>query len=182
MTYTATRTATLEAPSADMAVARFFDHYRETAVQQCARRTGDRHLAEDAVQEGFLQVFQRVRRGDDDVLSLNPEGVVCRNARWAASKLMARQRSVSTRQRMLGELSIVCEEPDVWTQVEMRWEVTSILSSLPESQREVLSLRYFHRLPDSVSAARMGLTVKAFRCRVDRALTAARQVARKQAA
>jgi RNA polymerase sigma factor (sigma-70 family) len=155
--------------------------YHQTAVRRCARRTGDVDLAEDAVQEGFIQVLQRLRRGDDDLLDPNPEGVVQRNARWAASKLMARDRSVTQKARMLDDPSLSrCDDP--WSLLEMRWEVEAILRHLPASQRELLTLRYVQRLPDATSAEQLGLSVKAFRCRVDRALVAARQVAQREAA
>ena len=167
-----TATATLDS---------LYVRYHQTAVRRCARRTGDVDLAEDAVQEGFIQVLQRLRRGDDDLLEPNPEGVVQRNARWAASKLMARDRSVTEKARMLDDPSLSrCDDP--WSQLEMRWEVEAILRHLPASQRELLTLRYVQRLPDATSAEHLGLSVKAFRCRVDRALVAARQAARREAA
>jgi RNA polymerase sigma factor (sigma-70 family) len=158
-----------------------FRGYHQTAVRRCARRIGDVGLAEDAVQEGFIQVLQRLRRGDEELLQLSPEGVVQRNARWAASKLMARDRSVSAKARMLDDPSLARHD-DPWKLLEMRWEVEAILRCLPESQREVLALRYVERLPDALSAEQLGLSVKAFRCRLDRALVAARQVARREAA
>ena len=168
----ATATATIDS---------LFHSYHQTAVRRCARRTGDVALAEDAVQEGYIQVLQRLQRGDETLLDDSPEGVVQRNARWAASKLMARDRSVTQKARMLDDPSLSAER-DPWSQLEMRWELEAIMRKLPLSQREVLTLRYVDRLPDALSAERLGTTVKAFRCRLDRALLAARQVARRQAA
>jgi RNA polymerase sigma factor (sigma-70 family) len=166
--------------TASTAVAGLFDLYHHTAVRRCARRTGDVALAEDAVQEGYIQVLQRLSRGDETLLDDSPEYVVQRNARWAASKLMARDRSVSQKARMLDDPSLATVH-DPWSQLEMRWEVEAILRDLPVSQREVLTLRYVDRLPDALSAQRLGMTVKAFRCRLDRALLAARQAAHRQA-
>jgi len=158
-----------------------FHLYHQSAVRRCARRTGDVALAEDAVQEGYIQVLQRLRSGDERLLEGSPEGVVQRNARWAASKLMARDRSVNVKARMLDDPSLSgCEDP--WSKLEMRWELEEILRHLPITQRQLLTLRYVDRMPDALSAERMGMTVKAFRCRLDRALLAARQVARRQAA
>jgi DNA-directed RNA polymerase specialized sigma24 family protein len=45
---------------------------------------------------------------------------------------------------------------------------------LPRRHREVLHLRYAEGHPDTVSAQLLGVSVKAFRCRIDRALIAAR--------
>ena len=167
-------------PTTTAAVAGLFQRYHHTAVLRCARRTGDVANAEDAVQEGYIQVLQRLNRGDDTLLDDSPEFVVQRNARWAASKLMARDRAVSQKARMLDDPSLHAPH-DPWSQLEMRWELEAILRDLPSSQREVLSLRYVDRLPDALSAERLGMTVKAFRCRLDRALLAARQVAHRQA-
>jgi RNA polymerase sigma factor (sigma-70 family) len=167
--------------TATAAVDSLFHRYHQVAVRRCARRMGDAALAEDAVQEGYIQVLQRLRRGDETLLDGSPEGVVQRNARWAASKLMARDRSVTQKARMLDDPSLSADH-DPWSQLEMRWELEAIMRNLPVSQREVLTLRYVERLPDVLSAERLGMTVKAFRCRLDRALLAARQVARRQAA
>lgn len=172
----------MSAIAAAAAVDSLFHRYHQTAVRRCARRTGDVALAEDAVQEGYIQVLQRLRRGDETLLDNGAEIVVQRNARWAASKLMARDRSVEQKARMLDDPSLGGGHDDPWVRLEMRWELDAILSHLPVSQREVLTLRYVDRLPDAISAERLGMTVKAFRCRLDRALLAARQVARRQAA
>lgn len=171
----------MSALAAAAAVDSLFHRYHQTAVRRCARHTGDVALAEDAVQEGYIQVLQRLRSGDDTLLDGSAEGVVQRNARWAASKLMARDRSVTQKARMLDDPSLGGHD-DPWVMLEMRWELDAILRNLPVSQREVLRLRYVDRLPDAVSAERLGMTVKAFRCRLDRALLAARQAARRQAA
>jgi RNA polymerase sigma factor (sigma-70 family) len=153
-----------------------YHRYGAAAVRRTARRTGDHALAEDAVHEGFLQVLQRLRCGDEDVLADHPEHVVQRNARWAASRLMARDRSVSSKARMLDDPSLGAPA-DPWDRVEARLLVQDILGRLPVAQRRLLDLRYVQHLPDAVSAARLGLSVKAFRCRLDRALAAARQLA-----
>jgi RNA polymerase sigma factor (sigma-70 family) len=163
------------------AVSTLFHRYGEVVVRRTAHRTGDHALAEDAVQEGLIQVLQRLRGGDDDLLVYHPGSVVQRNARWAASKLMARDRSCTDKARMLDDPSLSADA-DPWSLLEMRWEVEDILSRLSDAQREVLHLRYVQRLPDAASADRLGLSVKAFRCRLERALLAARQVARARAA
>jgi RNA polymerase sigma factor (sigma-70 family) len=168
-------------PTPAAAVDALYHRYGEDAVRRCALRTGDRALAEDAVHEGFIQVLQRLRDGDEDLLAAHPAHVVQRNARWAAGRLMARDRSAGDKARLLDDPSLSGEE-DPWRLVEMRLQLRDILGELPVAQRRVLAMRYVQRLPDAVSAARLGLSVKAFRCRVDRALTAARQVARAQAA
>jgi RNA polymerase sigma factor (sigma-70 family) len=170
-----------QAPTATAAVDRLYHRYGEDAVRRCARRTGDHALAEDAVHEGFIQVLQRLRCGDEDLLADHPEHVVLRNTRWAASRLMARDRSVTDKARRLDTLSPTGED-DPWELLETRMLVEDILRQLPVEQRRVIALRYVQRLPDQASADLLGTTVKAFRCRLDRALLAARQVARAQAA
>src|SRR5579864_6793349 len=107
------RADTVGSGAACAALDSLYVRYHQTAVRRCARRTGDVDLAEDAVQEGFIQVLQRLRSGDDDLLDPNPEGVVQRNARWAASKLMARDRSVTQKARMLDDPSL-SRSDDPW--------------------------------------------------------------------
>jgi RNA polymerase sigma factor (sigma-70 family) len=170
-----------QAESPGAAVTALFHRYGELAVRRCAERTGDHALAEDAVQEGFIQVLQRLRGGDEALLSAHPARVVQRNARWAASKLMARDRSTGAKARLLDDPSLHAGT-DAMERLEMRWEIEDILAQLPARQREVLNLRYVHRLPDALSAKRLGLSVRGYRCRLDRALEAARQVARARAA
>src|SRR5258708_40117792 len=77
----------------DTIVADVFEGHRPYALRSCARTTRDPNLAEDAVQDAFLQLLQRVREGDDSLFATNPASVVRRNARWAASKLLARRRA-----------------------------------------------------------------------------------------
>jgi RNA polymerase sigma factor (sigma-70 family) len=168
-------------PTAAAAVDALYHRYGEAAVRRTALRTGDRALAEDAVHEGFIQVLQRLRGGDEDLLAAHPDHVVQRNARWAASRLMARDRSATDKARMLDDPSLSGSD-DPWERLEMRMELEQILAELPPLQRRLLGLRYVERLPDAVSAEILGMSVKAFRCRLDRALSAARQAARAQAA
>lgn len=170
-----------QAPTPAAALDALYHRYGEDAVRRCARRTGDLALAEDAVQEGFIQVLQRLRCGDEDLLSAHPAHVVQRNARWAASRLMARDRSSLDKARLLDDPSVAAE-CDPWERVDARLVVEEILRQLPLSQRQVLALRYVQRLPDADSADLLGMSVKAFRCRLDRALLAARAVARGEAA
>jgi RNA polymerase sigma factor (sigma-70 family) len=159
------------------AVGALYHRFGEDAVRDCTLRTGDRALAEDAVHEGFIQVLQRLRGGDEDLLAAHPAHVVQRNAHWAASRLMARDRSRGETLRRLDDAGVPGRDDDPWSRVEMRLELESILAALPVAQRQVLAMRYVQRLPDSLSAGLLGLSVKAFRCRVDRALSAARRVA-----
>jgi RNA polymerase sigma factor (sigma-70 family) len=169
------------AATPNAAVDTLYHRYGEAAVRRCARRTGDHALAEDAVQEGFIQVLQRLQCGDEDLLSAHPGHVVQRNARWAASRLMARDRSATDKARLLDDAAAQAGD-DPWAQVEARLVLEEILRQLPMAQRQVLAMRYVQRFPDTVSAGMLGTSVKAFRCRLDRALLAARQVARVQAA
>ncbi|HZS15774.1 MAG TPA: sigma-70 family RNA polymerase sigma factor [Candidatus Dormibacteraeota bacterium] len=163
-------------PTATDAIDTLYHRYGADAVRRCARRLGDHALAEDAVHDGFIQVLQRLRRGDEHLLADHPDHVVQRNARWAASRLLERDRSAGAKARMLGD-DTLRRDGDPWDLVETRLDVEAILSRLSDSQRRLLGMRYVQRLPDAVSAARLGMSVKAFRCRLDRALSAARQVA-----
>jgi hypothetical protein len=64
-----------------------------------------------------------------------------------------------------------------WSVVEGQVVVRGILECLPSHMQQVLQLRVFAGEPDAVSAASMGISLDAFRCRYKRALSAARSAA-----
>jgi RNA polymerase sigma factor (sigma-70 family) len=149
-----------------------FTAHRAAAISLARRILGDAHLAEDAVQLAFVQILVRVRTGDAELLAANPRAVVLRGTRWAALKLAQRDRDrhagVSLDQAG-GEGAT-----DPWERAEARLVSSDIVASLPAHYRDALMLRYVEDQPDDSAAARLALTVKAYRRRLDRALVAAR--------
>jgi RNA polymerase sigma factor (sigma-70 family) len=140
-------------------------------VEWCARRVGNRHLAEDAVQEASVQLCRRVADGDTQILDAGASAIR-RNALWAASKLMARERAIETRQQRA--VAIGLDEDALWVARERRELLESVCGRLPRAQRLVLHFRYVEGRPDAEAARKLGITVKAYRRRLDRAVHAAR--------
>lgn len=152
--------------------------HRDAAVA-CARRIlGDASLAEDAVQRAFLQILLRVRAGDTQLLAANPRAVVLRGTRWAALKIADRSASRDdAERRAAAEALCSADDSDDWERLEARLLVEDILPELPDHYRDVLRLRYLEGRPDARAAQDLEVTVKAYRRRLDRALSVARVAA-----
>jgi len=122
------------------------------------RFTGSATLAEDLLQEAFLQVHQSAAEFDctrrfkpwlftiaankarDLLRSLRRRPTVPLNARVEASEAEG--------QTFLDFLSVVPEPPSAGLEREEQQElVRKVLSHMPEHLREVLVLSYFHRFP-----------------------------------
>jgi len=152
-----------------------FTAHHAAAVALARRILGDAHLAEDAVQLAFLQILVRVRTGDAALLTANPRAMVLRGTRWAALKLAERDRDRHAAASLdeAGPESTI----DPWDHAEARLVSSDIVATLPVHYRDALMLRYVEDQPDDSAAARLALTVKAYRRRLDRALVAARSSA-----
>jgi RNA polymerase sigma-70 factor (ECF subfamily) len=170
---TAERTPAAEDPIALLDAS--FTGHRGAALALARRVLRDEHLAEDAVQLAFLQILVRVRRGDDALLGTNPRAVVLHGTRWAALKLVERDRDRHAAESLDESPSAAAADP--WAGVDARLTSDSIIAALPPHYRDALVLRYLEDLPDERAAARLALTVKAYRRRLDRARASARLVA-----
>lgn len=151
------------------------DRYRDQAVGYAFSVLRDRALAEDAVQLAFARILARVSGGDHDLLRDDPERVVVRNTRWAALELVERRRRNETSELDQESHGGVVETASgVWERSQARMLCDQIAKSLPAHYLAVLRMRYVEERHDADGAARLRLSVKAYRCRVDRALRAAR--------
>jgi RNA polymerase sigma factor (sigma-70 family) len=148
----------------------FARHHADT-VAWCERAFHDRSLAEDAVQEAFMQLAGRNTVSERLRLERGAS-LVRRNTHWAAQKLSAHDRSAAAREESSRIIGL--REEDAWIRYETRSFVESICQRLPRRHREALHLRYAEGYSDAESAQRLSITVKAFRRRVDRELAAAR--------
>ena len=125
------------------ALEELYDRHHQTALAIAHRVLGDRHLAEDVVQEAFLAVW---RQAD----SFRPSRGPARS--WLLS--IVRHRAIDvTRGRAFSREGLPLEEmshepryPDVWQQVSGRLEkerVKQAVDTLPAEQREAILLAYF---------------------------------------
>jgi RNA polymerase sigma factor (sigma-70 family) len=151
-----------------------FAGHREAALDLARHILGDAHLAEDAVQLSFVQILVRLRKGDVNLLRSNPRAVVLKGTRWAALKLAERDRD---RHRAASLDERATRVTDAWELVEARMVSEGIVAALPAHYRDALWLRYVEDQPDDRAAARLALTVKAYRRRLDRAVALARVAA-----
>lgn len=146
------------------------------ALAYCVAILGDADLAQDAVQAAFVELLRRIRLDDAAFFDAGPWEAVKRNLRWASLKLR-RERGVADKR--LTSLEATPERGEErWRDLEGKVVATDILHSLPTHMTQVLRLRLVEDEPDAVSAATLGITVDAFRCRYKRALFAARSLAR----
>jgi DNA-directed RNA polymerase specialized sigma24 family protein len=149
-----------------------FSRSHAAAVGWAERYCGDPALAEDAVQEAFIQMLRGV---DTDTLARGGVASLRRNTRWAAHRLVERSRASAQRDHDYGVAGL--DEDSAWVRHEARDFVTSICSGLSQPHREALFVRYVEGYPDALCARILGIGVRAFRSRCWRALTEARRSA-----
>jgi RNA polymerase sigma-70 factor, ECF subfamily len=125
------------------------------------RIIGDRHLAEEVVQDVFFTVWRQARRHDPDRGRL---------ATWLIT--LARNRAV---EQLRGDPDRVAAAADAAE------GVARALAALPVPQFEVLRLAYFERLPPAEIGDRLGLTRSDIDGRLRLALNGLRRFARRPA-
>lgn len=151
-----------------------FHRYQAIAVEWATRHYGSRGLAEDAVQEAFMQLFIKAAAGDHAILD-GGGSVVIQGAQWAASKMIERARATAAREQRYAAVGL--DEDDEWVRAETRTLIDSLCNRLSNEHREALRLHYVAGYPDEASARLLGISTKAFQSRRRRALEAARDVA-----
>jgi RNA polymerase sigma-70 factor (sigma-E family) len=132
--------------------------------------TGDRHLAEDLVQEVLAAAHRRWAR----VLRLERPEAYLRRA-------ITRQYLSWRRRRASGE-TVLADLPDRPWDGDRFWggdpagglaardEMWSLLATLPRNQRAVLVLRFYEDLPDAEIAELLGCATSTVRVHASRAL------------
>ena len=136
---------------------------------------GDSELAADAVHNGFLEMLRYLVAGRRWLGPAEARGMALRNVRWAA--LSARRTRVRA-QRLLERAPLPEGDDAAWARAEAHALCEEIVGDLRANHRAALRLRYIHGLSNAEAASRLGITVGVFESRLQRALTAARRVAR----
>jgi len=131
--------------------------------------TGDKHLAEDLVQEAFLRMlgrFEFIRRPASFQAYLHRTVINLSRNHWRRREL---ERRYENREGNLRRQSFVdAPEPtdsDLWTAVQ----------SLPHRQRAAIVLRFYEDLSEHQTAEILGCSAKAVRSLVGRAKDSLRQ-------
>jgi RNA polymerase sigma factor (sigma-70 family) len=136
---------------------------------------GDRHLAQDVSQ----QVFASLARKAKSVASRpSAAGWLCKAARYEARHAVReaqrrRARELAAHPELLGPEQIQAE----WER--LRPVIDQAICAMPERDREVILLRFFHNLDYPEIGRRLGKTPDAMRFRTDRALEKMRRKLRR---
>jgi RNA polymerase sigma-70 factor, ECF subfamily len=124
------------------------------------RVTRSDELAEEAVQEGFLQLWRAPERFDEARATVRRWLLTMVHAR--AVDLVRREQAQRRRTEEIAAEPIVIADPsdDVVAEVVRPSEAASVraaLASLPEAQRQVIELMYFRGVSQSGVAEALGL-------------------------
>jgi RNA polymerase sigma-70 factor (sigma-E family) len=143
------------------ALARSGDLYRQ-AWALC----GDRHLAEDLVQETLAKVFVKWRRVDTPYAYTQ---------RALLRTYLSRRRRRSSSEQPWAEVPETADVRDSVADSDARMSLREALRELPRLDRAVLVLRYLEDLSVAETAERLGLSPGAVKNRSLRALTRMRE-------
>jgi RNA polymerase sigma-70 factor (ECF subfamily) len=164
------------------ALGELFERYVDYLFGLACRLLGDRHAAEEAIQNVFLKVH-RAADQLDPARDPGPWLVTitynhCREQQrsWSA-KLSRRSRSIhDDRAPLVGELRDAGRDPEALALAnEMEERLTRAIDTLPESMRAVVLLHDYRGLTHEEAAVVLGTTPAAVRKRYSRALAALRQ-------
>ncbi len=154
----------------ESALARLYESHGSAALRVAYRVTRETSLAEDAVQEAFLELWRSAAAFDPARASVR--SWLCVLAHRRAVDIVRRE----ARRRATDEQPVV--EPDSYTAEELvilRYDqrrVQAALHELPQPQREVLELAYWGGLSQSQLATRFGVPLGTIKSRTFAALEA----------
>lgn len=145
-----------------------FRRHRDRLWAVAVRTTGDRELAADCVQEGFINAFRRAGsyRGDAAVSTWLHRIVVN-----ACLDRLRRERDVLRRAGDAADIDII-DRHDRHGEAVTGLDVRAALAQLPEHQRVVLVLVDMHGMPVAEAAETLGIAVGTVKSRCARGRSA----------
>lgn len=145
-----------------------FRRHRDRLWAVAVRTTGDRELAADCVQEGFINAFRRAEsyRGDAAVSTWLHRIVVN-----ACLDRLRRERDVLRRAGDAADIDVI-DTHDRHDEAETGLDVRAALARLPEHHRVVLVLVDMHGMPVADAAETLGVAVGTVKSRCARGRTA----------
>ena len=144
------------------AVRDLYDRYGKSVFTVAYRALGDRGLAEEAVQQTFLQAWRAAGRFDPE---RDPAPWLYAIARRVAVDLYRRER----RHQSDREETEVAVLPHSFEGAWEAWEVRSALDRVPDDEREILRATHFLGLTHEETAERLGIPVGTVKSRSYRA-------------
>ncbi|MFC7485534.1 RNA polymerase sigma factor SigM [Knoellia sp. CPCC 206453] len=149
-----------------------FRRHRDRLWAVAVRTIGDRELAADCVQEGFIKAFRGASsyRGDAAVSTWLHRIVVN-----ACLDRMRRERDVLRRAGDAADIDII-DSHDRHGESETGLDVRAALARLPEHQRVVLVLVDMHGMPVAEAAATLGVAVGTVKSRCARGRAALAEI------
>ena len=130
--------------------------------------TGDRHLAEDLVQETLAHLY---RRWDRVAASTSPEAYVRTSV---TRQFLSWRRRRSSTERVTDELPESVDAADTGDRIAGDDAVWRALSTLPRKQRAILALRFYDDQSDLQIAEILGVSASTVRSQASRALATLR--------
>ncbi|MFQ6029203.1 MAG: RNA polymerase sigma factor [Dehalococcoidia bacterium] len=158
------------------ALEEFYERHHRLALAVAYRVLGDKEAAEDVIQEAFLAVW---RQAD----SYSTERGKARS--WFLSIVRHRAIDVTrgrsyTRQRIsLDQINFEPRYPDVWQQVDAnldRDRIKEAVDTLPEEQREAVTLAFFGGFTHLEIAQRVGAPLGTVKGRIRLAMNKLRSL------
>ena len=150
----------------ERALSELYDRYARPVYATGSRLLGDAHLAEELVQDAFINVWRGAGTFDPERASFATW--LYRIVRNRAVDLVRRRRvrPASVGQEPLQELR-GGPEPEAGVD---GWDVARALSSIPDEHRQILTLAYFEGLSQREISLRTGLPLGTVKTRTTSAL------------
>jgi RNA polymerase sigma-70 factor (sigma-E family) len=154
-------------PAVDEAIADLFNEHARSLVRLARLFVDDRSAAEDLVQESFLRLHRSFHR----IESLDRAVAYLRSIVLNLARDHNRRGLVSLRHREPEKREPTSVEDRIVMREDQR-EVFDALQSLPNRQRDCLTLRYYMSLSPPDIAATLGLSVNSVKTHLGRGLDA----------
>jgi RNA polymerase sigma-70 factor (sigma-E family) len=174
MVMTGTNTDAGEAVESAGTLDRLYRTYSPDALRVAYLLTGDRALAEDLMQEGFVRVlgrFRDLRNGDAFWWYLRRTIVNLSNSHFRRLRV-ERAHAARERSAALGRFDI---EGSIVPDVEERERMRAALSRLRPQQRAAIVLRYYEDLSEAETADILGCAVGTVKSMVSRGVASLRE-------
>jgi len=164
----------MAARSEESALAELYDRYGRAAYGLALRVVRDPALAEDAVQEAFLALWNSAARFVPEK-SKASTWILTLVHRRAVDAVRREQRRRADSLDHAPEPSVGGVDEDAWLRLQ-RERVQAALRSLPDAQREALELAYYGGFSQSELAERLGQPIGTIKSRMFAGLSRLREL------